>query len=88
MINDNNHGCTGQIPPGGVAPVLMCVPDTGWTDLYEPDTGFGRGTVLSQLDKPFLGRYFDKTEGCANYRMDQYRFFDMADEEQTEEEDR
>ena len=69
------------IAPGGIAPVIMNVPNTGWTDLYEAEIGFGRGTVLKQLDKPFLGRFFDKSRSCRDYQRNCYMYADQADTE-------
>lgn len=32
------------------------VPLQKWRDLYSADVGLERGTIFSELDKPFLGR--------------------------------
>ena len=38
-------------------PLAMAyVPMQKWQDIYSTDVGFDRGTIFSQLDKPFLGR--------------------------------
>ena len=38
-------------------PIAMCyVPIQNWRDLYSADVGLDRGTIFSELDKPFLGR--------------------------------
>ena len=38
-------------------PLAMCyVPMQQWRDLYSADVGLERGTIFSELDKPFLGR--------------------------------
>lgn len=38
-------------------PIAMCyVPIQKWRDLYSADVGLERGTIFSELDKPFLGR--------------------------------
>lgn len=42
-------------------PLAMAyVPMQQWRDLYSADVGLQRGTIFSQLDKPFLGRRAEK----------------------------
>ena len=41
-------------------PLAMAyVPMQQWRQLYDPNVGFGRGTIFMELDKPFCGK-----EGC------------------------
>lgn len=35
---------------------IAYVPDQVWQKLYNTETGFQRGTIFEELDKPFLGR--------------------------------
>ena len=35
---------------------MSYVPMQKWRDLYSADVGLERGTIFSELDKPFLGR--------------------------------
>ncbi len=35
---------------------MSYVPMQKWRDLYSADVGLSRGTIFSELDKPFLGR--------------------------------
>lgn len=35
---------------------MSYVPMQSWRDLYSADVGLERGTIFSELDKPFLGR--------------------------------
>lgn len=38
-------------------PLAMAyVPQQSWQDIYSADVAFERGTIFSQLDKPFLAR--------------------------------
>lgn len=34
---------------------MAYVPWQQWRDLYDPVLGFERGTIFSELDKPFIG---------------------------------
>ncbi|WRS28165.1 spore coat associated protein CotJA [Oscillospiraceae bacterium MB08-C2-2] len=34
---------------------MAYVPKQLWQKLYEPEIGFGRGTIFSELDMPFIG---------------------------------
>jgi hypothetical protein len=34
---------------------MACVGKQKWRELYEPEHGFCRGTVFSELDLPFMG---------------------------------
>ncbi|MGI5960096.1 MAG: spore coat associated protein CotJA [Massiliimalia sp.] len=35
---------------------IAYVPDQVWRRLYDTETGFHKGTIFEELDKPFLGR--------------------------------
>ena len=35
---------------------MVYMPKQKWGDLYTESVGFERGTIFSQLDKPFLGK--------------------------------
>lgn len=34
---------------------MAYVPWQQWRELYTPEVGFKRGTIFSELDKPFIG---------------------------------
>lgn len=36
-------------------PVMAYVPVQKWQELYETEQGFGRGTIFTELDLPFVG---------------------------------
>ena len=38
-----------------ITPAMAYVPNQKWTQLYEAEVGFARGTIFPQLDLPFLG---------------------------------
>ena len=44
--------------------------------------GFGRGTVLKQLDKPFLVGFLTKSRSCRDYQRNCYMY--AADQADTE----
>lgn len=51
---------------GGRPLAMVYSPCQKWRDLYDPETGFSRGTIFKELDLPFLGDRFDmrkKSEG-------------------------
>lgn len=58
-----NAGSAPMTPPGSsgntpldMLPVGMAyTPMQRWTDVYEADQGFQRGTIFRQLDLPFTG---------------------------------
>ena len=39
---------------------MMYVPVQQWQDIYEQDTALERGTLFTELDKPFYGRSCSK----------------------------
>lgn len=47
----------------GMEIAMTYVPWQTWTDLYDAEKGFSRGTIFEELDKPFQG-----TGGCQNAR--------------------
>ncbi len=55
-----------SVPETPMAPNHPCiqlamayVPPQTFTDLYEPEVGFERGTIFKKLDLPFLGKAVD-----------------------------
>lgn len=38
-----------------ITPAMSYTPRQEWTDVYEPESGFSRGTIFAQLDLPFVG---------------------------------
>lgn len=46
-----NKNCLNAFPLA-----MAYVPMQSWGELYSADTGICRGTIFSELDKPFLGR--------------------------------
>ena len=38
---------------------MAYVPMQVWRQLYDPNVGFSKGTIFTELDKPFCGK-----EGC------------------------
>jgi hypothetical protein len=36
-------------------PAMICISKQKWRELYEPEQGFSRGTLFSELDLPFQG---------------------------------
>ena len=45
--------------PSALSLAMAYVPVQRFVCLYEPETGFERGTVYKQLDLPFLGKAVD-----------------------------
>ena len=48
-----------QAFPGRLSLAMAYVPTQRFGCLYEPETGFERGTIYKQLDLPFLGKAVD-----------------------------
>ena len=45
--------------PSVLSLAMAYVPTQRFVCLYEPETGFERGTIYKQLDLPFLGKAVD-----------------------------
>lgn len=39
-----------------ITPGMAYVPMTEFSDVYEAEEGFGRGTIFAELDLPFMGK--------------------------------
>ncbi len=48
-----------QAFPETLSLAMAYVPTQRFVCLYEPETGFERGTIFKQLDLPFLGKAVD-----------------------------
>ena len=50
---------TQDVFPAALSLAMAYVPRQRFVCLYEPETGFERGTIYKQLDLPFLGKAVD-----------------------------
>ena len=51
---ENTSGCS-VFTNQPISLAMAYVPRQEWEDLYEAGLGLERGTIFSQLDKPFIG---------------------------------
>ena len=51
---ENTSGCA-VFTSQPISLAMAYVPRQEWEDLYEAGLGLERGTIFSQLDKPFIG---------------------------------
>lgn len=51
---ENTSGCE-VFTSQPISLAMAYVPRQEWEDLYEAGLGLERGTIFSQLDKPFIG---------------------------------
>lgn len=50
-------GCDkGNAPIDKMSPGMGYIPWQEWTDIYDFDKAFQRGTIFEELDKPYIGR--------------------------------
>ena len=63
--DNEENGCMiyGEMPN---SLAMVCSPVQSFCDVYDEEKGFRRGTIFSQLDKPFLGGKSVKTRGGNN----------------------
>ncbi len=51
-----NGSCCEELSSQPIALAMAYVPMQRWQNIYEPDLALERGTIFSELDKPFLGK--------------------------------
>ena len=56
---DSDNLRAADVFPAALSLAMAYVPVQRFGSLYEPETGFERGTIYKQLDLPFLGKAVD-----------------------------
>lgn len=55
-VRSNDMDCCRQFSNQPISLAMAYIAMQQWQNIYDPDVGFVRGTIFSELDKPFLGR--------------------------------